>query len=219
MHKEFLAVGLFMRLSMRRAWPSCGFFGLVQANARSHAPREPLSFRHPENKTESFLKEILAQTRMNQIVSTKRRFAKRLVLPTAIVCLRPAGREGLTGRSGKIETRIRVSGGDEVTEYVALLEWLTGERCLAGHARLIRVAPCEGQLGGVFDMLAVALGSGGALAVLADRLSVWIKSRQAHVSIIIEGLSGRVILTSDGPADILPLLQEIMREPHEPEPE
>jgi len=109
-----------------------------------------------------------------------------------------------------------VSGGDKVSEYAALLDWLTGERALTGRVRLVRAAPGEGQLGGVFDMLAVALGSGGALVALANSLTAWIKTRHQRISVTVEGPSGRVILTSDGPADVLPLLQEIVRAPHEP---
>jgi hypothetical protein len=109
-----------------------------------------------------------------------------------------------------------VCGGDEVSEYAALLDWLTGERALAGRARLVRAAPGEGQMGGAFDMLAVALGSGGALVALANSVTAWIKTRHQRISVTIEGPSGRVTLTSDGPADVLPLLQQIMREPHEP---
>lgn len=112
-----------------------------------------------------------------------------------------------------------MSGGDEIAEYTALLDWLAGERALSGRARLVRAVPGESQLGGVFDMLAVALGSGGVLAVLANSLTAWIKTRHQRISVTVEGPSGRVIITSDGPGDVLPLLQEIMREPHEPEGE
>lgn len=110
-----------------------------------------------------------------------------------------------------------MSGGDAVTEYAALLDWLMGERALAGRARLVRSASGERELGGVFDMLAVALGSGGAVVALAGSLTAWIKTRHQRVTVTVEGPAGRVVLTSDGPADVLPLLQEIMREPHEPQ--
>jgi len=69
------------------------------------------------------------KTGTNEIVLMKRRFARRLVsIGGYRVLLAPcAGVRGLNGRSTRIDTQIRVSGGDEVTEYAALLEWLTGE--------------------------------------------------------------------------------------------
>ena len=61
-----------------------------------------------------------------------------------------------------MEAQIRISGGDEVVELPALQKWLSGERSLAGRVRAVRRPPREGELGGAFDMLAVALESGSA---------------------------------------------------------
>jgi len=77
----------------------------------------------------------------------------------------------------EVDAQITVAdGGTE--EYPALLNWLRGERALAGRLRLARTPSRDGELGGAFDMLTVALGSGGAAVALANCLTTWIKSRQ-----------------------------------------
>ena len=111
---------------------------------------------------------------------------------------------------------ITVPDGD----VTALLSWLRGERALASRVSLIRTPPGDGELGGAVDMLTVALGSGGAAVALANSLTAWIKSRRRKVSLTIEGAGGRVTITSDGPADVMPLLREILGEPdNEPDNE
>jgi len=110
------------------------------------------------------------------------------------------------------DASITLPDGD-VTEYSALLNWLCGERALAGRVSLVRAPPGGGELGGAIDMVTVALGSGGVAVALANCLTTWIKSRQRKVSVTIEGAGGRLTITSDGrPADLMPLLCEILGE-------
>jgi hypothetical protein len=106
------------------------------------------------------------------------------------------------------DASITVTGGD----VTALLSWLRGERALAGRVSLIRTPPGDGELGGAIDMLTVALGSGGVAVALANCLTTWIRSRQRKVSLTIEGTGGRLTITSEGPADLMPLLCEILGE-------
>jgi hypothetical protein len=54
--------------------------------------------------------------------------------------------------------------------------------------KAIAAAPEPGDMGGTTEMLTVALGSGGALAVLSGTLSTWISGRRTKISVeIIDG--------------------------------
>jgi hypothetical protein len=110
-----------------------------------------------------------------------------------------------------VDARIMVPDGD-IAEYLALLNWLRGDRELASRVRLTCALPREGEMGAAFDMLTVALGSGGVAVALANCLTTWIRSRQRKVSVTVESAGGRLTITSDGPADLLPLLCEILGE-------
>ena len=92
-----------------------------------------------------------------------------------------------------MDAQIRVSGGDAVTEYAALGEWLRGERELAGRVRVIHSPPEEGHLGGVLDMLSVALGSGGAVVAMTRSLVAWIQTRRPDVEITIGSPAGGAV--------------------------
>ncbi|MET8144591.1 hypothetical protein ABZU32_30160 [Sphaerisporangium sp. NPDC005288] len=113
-----------------------------------------------------------------------------------------------------MEAHIRVSGGDDAVEFTALQDWLGGQRALTGMVRLIQRPPREGELGGAFDMLAVALGSGGAGVALAKALTVWLQTRRADVTITVTSPSGSVKLDVQriNDAGVLPLLEEVLRE-------
>lgn len=111
-----------------------------------------------------------------------------------------------------MEVQIRVSGGDEVVEFAELREWLSSERALAGTVEVVQRPPAEGELGGAFDMLAVALGSGGAGVALARSLTVWLQSRRANVSITVTTPSKRVELKAHQVQDAtaLRMLEEVL---------
>jgi hypothetical protein len=112
-----------------------------------------------------------------------------------------------------MEAEIRISRGDDVIEFAALWGWLKGERALTGAIRAARRPPAETELGGAYDLLAVALGSGGAGVTLAKSLTTWLQTRRSNVAITVTSPSGSVTLEAhqvkDG--DVLPLLNEILR--------
>jgi hypothetical protein len=116
-----------------------------------------------------------------------------------------------------VQAEIQVSGSpgsevDEVGELAALLEWLRGERGLAGAVREVRVPPGPGELGGAVEALVVALGSGGAAGTLATSLFGWLRTRRPNLKVTVaKGKSSITIEVGqlrDG--DLLPLLQEIL---------
>jgi hypothetical protein len=111
-----------------------------------------------------------------------------------------------------MDAQIRVVGGDEVEATASLWEWLRGERGLAGLVRAVPRAPREGELGGAFDALAVALGSGGVGVVLARSLVAWLQSRRPEVTVTVETDAGTVKVDARNlkPGDALPLLERVL---------
>lgn len=107
---------------------------------------------------------------------------------------------------------IQISGGDEVGEIADLREWLRGERQLAGMVRAVPSAPGPAELGGAADVLAVALGSGGAGAVLARSLTVWLQSRRADVAVTVKTETGAVTVSAQNldPADARAVLMRVL---------
>lgn len=120
---------------------------------------------------------------------------------------------GVTGRY-PMDARIQVSGSDEAGQFTNLWTWLRGERALAGTVRAEQRPPGAGELGGVYDMLTVAVGSGGAGVALARSLTAWLQTRRSDVVITVTSPSGNVQLDARRIKDtgVLPLLEEVLRE-------
>jgi membrane-associated two-gene conflict system component 1 (EACC1) len=117
-----------------------------------------------------------------------------------------------------VEAEIRISGGDGIAEFAALWEWLRAERALTGAVRPVRSPPAETELGPVYELLAITLGSGGAGVALARSLTTWLQTRRPKVAITVTSPSGSVTLEASQvkDSDVMPLLQEILRTRDEP---
>lgn len=102
--------------------------------------------------------------------------------------------------SSEAETRLR-----------SLLDWLQHEDELRGRVSLERTAPRPGEMGGLVDVLVVALGSGGAGAVLAQSLSTWIGQRRADLKLTItaDGRTRTVELDGKRVPDVQALIQQV----------
>ena len=84
-----------------------------------------------------------------------------------------------------MEIRISMADG-ALTELESLNDWLGGERELAGRVKLASAEPREGELGALSESLVVAVGSGGAISVLAASLKAWLSlPRRSDVRIRI----------------------------------
>jgi hypothetical protein len=113
-----------------------------------------------------------------------------------------------------VEAEIEISGGDTVSEVTDLREWLRGERALTGTVRALPSPPREGELGGVADVLAVALGSGGAGAVLARSLMAWLQTRRSDISVTVKTKTGTVTVDAHnvGSGDAVNALVQVLRD-------
>lgn len=111
-----------------------------------------------------------------------------------------------------MDAQIRISSDDAVDDYAALRKWLTDERELAGRVRLVQRLPEEGELGGAYEMISVALGAGGAVGVMVRSLVAWLQGRRSDVEITVSSPAGSVAKLSARrikDADLQSLLQEV----------
>lgn len=69
-----------------------------------------------------------------------------------------------------------------VEELRSLFTWLGGEEEFRGRVRLVEAVPEPGTLGGWPEAVAVALGEGGAVTVLASAVMSWIRHRTSDVT-------------------------------------
>lgn len=112
-----------------------------------------------------------------------------------------------------MHAEIRVAGGDEAAEVVALAGWLRGERGLTGAVSLGRGSSRPESLSSAVDVISVALGSGGAGVALAQSLTAWLRSRRPDVKLTVTTGDGRSVQVEAGTvADPLPLLLEVVRQ-------
>ena len=113
-----------------------------------------------------------------------------------------------------MEARVSLAGDRRIDELESLDDWLGGEPRLAGRVKMSGVAPREGELGSVADVLVVAVGSGGTLSVLAASLHAWLSQpRRSDVRIRVQGSSGRVAeIAADrvDPAQAEALLRQVL---------
>ena len=93
-----------------------------------------------------------------------------------------------------MEARISLVGGNPAANLESLDDWLQGEPELAGRVRVSAPVPREGELGALAEVLVAAVGSGGALSVLATSLHAWLSQpRRSDVRIRVQGENGRAV--------------------------
>lgn len=75
------------------------------------------------------------------------------------------------------EVRIAVDSSNADRDARALWDWLSREDELRGRVGQRTKPVADGEMGGALDVLAVAVGSSGALTVLVKSLSTWLTHR------------------------------------------
>jgi Effector Associated Constant Component 1 len=83
---------------------------------------------------------------------------------------------------------------DDGDALQSLLDWLRQEDILRGRVRTVQTPVRPGEMGALDAALVVALGSGGAGAVLAASVSTWLSQpRRADVTLTVTAEDGRHI--------------------------
>lgn len=106
-----------------------------------------------------------------------------------------------------------ISAGSK-TEAFALKNWLDEIRELRGRSDVVVLPTEPGYQGGVTDVLTVALGSGGAAALLVNALPKWLamrgKASTLKVKFTREGGMMKVEVEVDQTRDSTALIKEIL---------
>ncbi|MFG2401342.1 effector-associated constant component EACC1 [Streptomyces lydicus] len=95
-----------------------------------------------------------------------------------------------------------------------LTDWLRREPELRGKVKMHSKPIGEGDLGAAADIAIVAVGSGGAMTVLAQSLKAWLsRPRRSRLRISLESEQGiRMEVEADHPEDVERLLRELSKD-------
>ncbi|MFI9201189.1 hypothetical protein [Streptomyces sp. NPDC053048] len=112
-----------------------------------------------------------------------------------------------------MDIRITVESGQGEADLRSLEEWLLRSRGLR-RTPITRPAPVirPDDMGAVSDILMVSLGAGGAGAVLANAVSVWLQNRVTHVKVRIESPRGSVDVEAGNIRNPAALIMRILEE-------
>ncbi|WP_275461663.1 effector-associated constant component EACC1 [Streptomyces noursei] len=110
---------------------------------------------------------------------------------------------------GVPELWLRLPGAAD--QLPSLMDWLRHEDGLRGRVRAVRSPPAPGEMGGALDVLAVAVGSGGVGAVLANCLAAWIAQRRSDLRITLSTRDGRTLEVDAKGVDPQALVRDIER--------
>jgi hypothetical protein len=112
----------------------------------------------------------------------------------------------------RVDVAMVVDSGD-ARDLSDLFAWLGQEDELRGMVRLESRPLAPGEMGTVPELIVVAVGSGGAVSVLARSLSTWLAHRKSDITLRVTGRDGRIVeLTAHRVADADELLREVLRE-------
>lgn len=114
-----------------------------------------------------------------------------------------------------MELELSSNGSTTVDDTISLASWLRSERALQGRIRMARGKPGETELGGAFELIAVAIGSGGLATVLAGSLTTWLQNR-TKVRIRVSRNGQTVEINADNVQNAADLIQRMMELPDEP---
>jgi hypothetical protein len=111
-----------------------------------------------------------------------------------------------------VDVLLGVEGEELDAGLEELADWLSGEPELRGLVRPAEEIPQDGELGVLSDTLVVALGSGGAVSVLASSLKAFFAlPRRSDVRVSICGPDGRrVEIDAQRVGDVEALVREVL---------
>ncbi|MFB8277231.1 effector-associated constant component EACC1 [Nocardia colli] len=75
-------------------------------------------------------------------------------------------------------------------DLVELLDWFRHDDALRGRVRPQSPQIREGQMGGLYDVLVVAVGAGGIATALTRSLTVWLINRRSDITLTVTSPDG-----------------------------
>ncbi|MER7913317.1 hypothetical protein [Streptomyces sp. NPDC096068] len=110
-----------------------------------------------------------------------------------------------------MELEIRLGVGESDRDFASLLQWLRRERDLQGRVRTQRLASQPEELGASFELISIAIGSGGIATAFVTSLGSWLTSRRTEqsVTVTLDGKSVQITRNGAGIVDEAELLRMI----------
>jgi hypothetical protein len=106
-----------------------------------------------------------------------------------------------------------VINSEDARDLSDLFTWLGREDELRGKVHLQSRALAPGEMGTLPELIAVAIGGGGAVSVLAGSLSTWLAHRKSDITLKVTGRDGRTVeLKAQRVTEADKLLREVLRE-------
>lgn len=98
--------------------------------------------------------------------------------------------------------QLRIVGSDDPhRELASLWDWVGRESLLRGHIRAESQPIRPDEMGGLEEILIVAIGSGGAATMLVRSVIVWLEQRRSELRVEVTTPDGsRSEITAAGPA-------------------
>lgn len=111
-----------------------------------------------------------------------------------------------------LEARITAIDRESV-DLGSLYDWLRNEDGLRGCVQFAHAPFRAEEMGAAQDAIVVAASSGGALAVLASALPVWLRQRRGSrvkIEITVPALGVRLLIEADRAHDAERVLQQLL---------
>lgn len=116
------------------------------------------------------------------------------------------------------QLNIRADEGS-VDELFGLLEWFNDDDELRGRVRLPTAPIRPGEMGGLTEVLVVALGASGVAPVLARSLTTWFTHRRSDIALTLS--AGETELTIDAKRvktpEVAQALQALLEQANKPQ--
>jgi hypothetical protein len=111
--------------------------------------------------------------------------------------------------------QIRADGHPD--ELLALLDWLGHDDELRGRVRLIPARAGAERMGDLYEVLTVAVGTGGIASALASSVSTWLIQRRSDIKITLhrpgDDISIELDATRVKAPEVLRELRELLTTP------
>ncbi|MFI6218082.1 hypothetical protein ACIBCD_39255 [Nocardia brasiliensis] len=89
--------------------------------------------------------------------------------------------------------RLLITSDGEPDDLLQLLDWFRNDDALRGRVQPESPEFRDNQMGGLYDVLAVAVGVGGVAPALASSLSTWLTHRRSDITLKLTRADGTEI--------------------------
>jgi len=116
--------------------------------------------------------------------------------------------------------QLTIQTNGSADDLFQLLEWFNDDDELRGRVRLPPSQVRSGQMGDLYDVLVVAVGTGGIASALATSLTTWFTVRRSDIAVTLK-IDGHTEITVDAKRiktpEITEALRHMLEQPRDPQ--